>query len=148
MINLFILSPLRFLLFLWVDPLMQQGADGVLHKAEDLFELPVKLRADQHAQTLQKALVRNPKTSRFYLPKTLFGIWGLQWSFLGIMQFASSILQYTSPLFVNFLVNSVENPGSQPEYYGYLYGFGLIAVNLMAVTTQMHYTFQMDKLNL
>ncbi|GAV08511.1 hypothetical protein RvY_18193 [Ramazzottius varieornatus] len=141
-------GPLRFLLFLWVDPLMQQGADGFLHKADDLFELPAKLKADAHAQTVQKALARNPKTSRFYLPQILIGIWGMQWLFLGIMKLAYSFLQYTSPLFVNVLVSSIENPASQPEYYGYLFGLGLITVNLMSATTQLHYAFQVEKLNL
>ncbi|OWA53530.1 Multidrug resistance-associated protein 7 [Hypsibius exemplaris] len=139
-------GPLRFFLFLWVDPLMRRGANGRLRRADDLFEMPQKLRADQHAEALQRELARNAKSSKYYLPQVLIRLWGLRWLLLGVMKFAYSFLQYSSPLFVNVLVETIENPGKYPEYVGYLYGFGLIAVNLISNAVQLHYVFQVEKL--
>ncbi|XP_055357966.1 LOW QUALITY PROTEIN: ATP-binding cassette sub-family C member 10-like [Paramacrobiotus metropolitanus] len=139
---------LRFFLFLWVDPLMEYGAEGHLQKPDDLFELPLKLKADLHAEALQKALAKNLKSSRFYLQQIILRIWGGKWLLLGVMKLAYSFLQYCSPLFVNVLVALIEQPGSQPDYLGYVYGLGLILVNLISNSVQLHYAFQMEKLAL
>lgn len=141
-------GPVRSFLFLWVDPLMQYGAEGILKKPEDLFELPVKLKADQHAEVFQKALERNTKTSRFYLPQIIFKLWGGRWVLLGVMKLSYSFLQYCSPLFVNVLVSSIEDPGSHSEYAGYLYGLALITVNLVSSSVQLHYVFQVEQLSM
>lgn len=52
-------SWLSKIIFYWVNPLMNKGAQGKLNNADDLFDLPASLDCSIVSSKLEKALMGN-----------------------------------------------------------------------------------------
>ncbi|CAF0794203.1 unnamed protein product [Adineta ricciae] len=128
--------------FSWFDPLMKRGYQSLIHNLNDLCFLPLILYPSYLSYR------HHPQLSR-----SLLSIFGRSFFFLGILKILGDGLAFGGPIFLNRLINYMEESSSAEQKdrslrHGLLLSSTLIGTVALASFLNTHFTYRITLLGL
>lgn len=140
-------SLFSWLTFSWVEKLISKGEKKRLQHTNDLFDLPEWLTPIHVSSKVEEVFRHHPSvrsTSSIHLPadhqsrvpkksllQALHKCYGKQFYAIGFLKFIADIFEFTSPVFLNLLIQFLSNK-EEPLKHGYYYMAGLISTLLIS----------------
>ncbi|GMI96631.1 multidrug resistance-associated protein 13, ATP-binding cassette C12 [Hibiscus trionum] len=122
--------------FGWITPLMQQGYKSPITES-DVWKLDTWDQTETLIQKFHKCWAKETQRSKPWLLRALNGSLGRRFWWGGVVKVVFISCQYTGPIFLNHLLQSVQH--GDPAWFGYTYAFLMFLGVLCVALLEAHY---------
>jgi ABC-type multidrug transport system fused ATPase/permease subunit len=124
------------IVFSWMNPIMKLGYERPLTE-KDIWKLDTWERTETLHNTFQKCWTEESQKSKPWLLRALNSSLGGRFWFGGIFKIGNDLSQFTGPLILNQLLQSMQN--GDPAGMGYIYAFAIFVGVVFGVLCEAQY---------
>ncbi|GAU35883.1 hypothetical protein TSUD_383750 [Trifolium subterraneum] len=124
------------IVFSWMNPIMKLGYERPL-KEKDIWKLDTWERTESLHNTFQKCWTEESQKSKPWLLRALNASLGGRFWFGGFFKIGNDLSQFTGPLILNQLLQSMQN--GDPAGMGYIYAFAIFVGVVFGVLCEAQY---------
>ncbi|CAL5183715.1 unnamed protein product [Lathyrus oleraceus] len=129
-------SLLSRILFSWMNPIMKLGYERPLTE-KDIWKLDTWERTEELNNKFQKCWAKESQKPKPWLLKALNASLGGRFWWGGIFKIGNDLSQFTGPLILNQLLQSMQN--GDPAGMGYIYAFSIFVGVVFGVLCEAQY---------
>ncbi|XP_058723910.1 ABC transporter C family member 2-like [Vicia villosa] len=129
-------SLLSRILFSWMNPIMKLGYERPLTE-KDIWKLDTWERTEELNSKFQKCWAKESEKPKPWLLKALNASLGGRFWWGGIFKIGNDLSQFTGPLILNQLLQSMQN--GDPAGMGYIYAFAIFVGVVFGVLSEAQY---------
>ncbi|KAL5097024.1 hypothetical protein RYX36_001351 [Vicia faba] len=129
-------SLLSRILFSWMNPIMKLGYERPLTE-KDIWKLDTWERTEELNSKFQKCWAKESEKPKPWLLKALNASLGGRFWWGGIFKIGNDLSQFTGPLILNQLLQSMQN--GDPAGMGYIYAFSIFVGVVFGVLCEAQY---------
>lgn len=124
------------MVFSWMNPIMKLGYERPLTE-KDIWKLDTWERTEALQNKFQKCWAEESQKSKPWLLRALNASLGGRFWFGGIFKIGNDLSQFTGPLILNQLLQSMQN--GDPAGMGYIYAFAIFVGVVFGVLSEAQY---------